>query len=264
MKRMQLVAAALCLIMLTTIGAGAVAAKQTENPRQAGTSHIYLYDVTATDTHGKGKLQINLDKHTFEFNGQGFPPSAQIALKARAADSTEYKVFATGKATPSGNLHIAGTWSKTAAAQPGSAGFGVVAFAYYPQIHSFSLYNTGWFVAKIACYYSADNGVTWHESSKSPDILKGNYANVEPGELGVPHTINMLVKIHVVVVAGKDRTGSEVFEYRPFFSECWSSPDCGAYAGYEITGKTLSSSLHYCGRVAEPWQYPWGPPPCYP
>ncbi|MGZ4892258.1 MAG: hypothetical protein ACXV2B_08410 [Halobacteriota archaeon] len=125
MKRMQLIAVALCLIMLTTVGAGVVAAQQ-ENPRQAGKSSIVFYDVAATDTHGKGKLQINLDKRTFEFNGQGFAPSMMYNLKATTASGDAY-VFASAKSTAAGQLHAAGTWSTTAAAQPGSEGFGIVA-----------------------------------------------------------------------------------------------------------------------------------------
>ncbi len=137
MKRIQLIAAALCLIMLTTVGVGAVAAKQTENPRQAGTSSIYFYDVAATATHGKGTLQINLAKHTFEFTGQGFTPSAQITLRARAAESADYTIFALGKTKPSGNIHIAGTWG--AAAAPAN----VVASDQWPTIDSAIIYQWG-------------------------------------------------------------------------------------------------------------------------
>ncbi len=101
------VAVVLCLMIAT---AGAATATQDENPSQAGKSSIYFYDVAASNTHGKGKLMIDVDEHTFVFNGQGFDPSAQIALRARVEGSTEYVQFATGKATPSGNLHMAGTW----------------------------------------------------------------------------------------------------------------------------------------------------------
>ncbi len=236
MKQMQLVAVALCLIMLTTVGAGVVAAKQTENPRQAGSSHIYFYDVKATDSHGKGKLQINVDTHTFEFNGQGFPPSQQIALKARAADSAEYKVFDTGKATPSGNLHIAGTWE--AAAAPSD----VVGAVTHPEIRGFELSNEGYFFAKIACYYSTDGGVTWKESSHSGDILKGGYKLIELSELDVP--VGALVKIHAIVVAGNDRTGSQVFVYDPDGNGMLKH-----YAVYDISGTTLNSKLSGGGLV---------------
>ncbi|MGZ4885638.1 MAG: hypothetical protein ACXV5N_10000 [Halobacteriota archaeon] len=123
MKRMTVIAVALCLIMITTVGAGVVTAKQEANPRQAGASSIYFFDLSATDTHGAGKLMINTKEHTFVFNGKDFKPSQQYILQARAASGEAY-VFASGKSTSSGNLHVAGTWEKDAAL-PSARGFGV-------------------------------------------------------------------------------------------------------------------------------------------
>ena len=131
MKRTTLIAAALCVILIAVVGAGVVAAKQDSNPRQAGNSPVYFYDVAATDAHGPGKLMINVDQHTFVFNGKDFEPSTMYALRARAADSTDLRVFASGKATPSGNLHIEGTWEEGAAAQPASPDFVVGATKVY-------------------------------------------------------------------------------------------------------------------------------------
>ncbi len=54
MNRNTLIAVALCLMMIATAGAGVVSARQDENPKQAGKSSIYFYDVEATDTHGSG------------------------------------------------------------------------------------------------------------------------------------------------------------------------------------------------------------------
>ncbi|MGZ4847077.1 MAG: hypothetical protein ACXV2B_06185 [Halobacteriota archaeon] len=231
MKRMTLIAVALCLMMITTVGAGVVAAKQDENPRQAGSSHVYFYDVTATDAHGAGKLQINVDKHTFVFNGKGFTPSQQIMLKARAAVSSDYVIFATGKTTPSGNLHIAGTWE--AAAAPVE----VTAVGGYPAISGLSLRNTGLFVAKIACYYSTDGGATWKESDHSSGIALGGVDSVHLADLGVPD--GALVKMHAIVVGGKDRTGSQVFQAKHGYTGDWW------YADYEITGVTWNPTLLY-------------------
>ncbi len=230
MKRIQLIAAALCLVMLATVGVGVVAARQ-ENPRQAGESSIYFYDVTASDTHGKGKLMIDVDKHTFVFNGQGFEPSAQIALRARAEGSSDYVQFAAGKATPSGNLHIAGTWE--AAAAPAD----VVGATAYSTISALWLWNYGGFVAKIACYYSQDNGVAWLESGHSQGVVINEDFSVSLSDLGVP--VNSLVKIHVVVVWGNDKTGSEVFEY--------VDPNVERSAWYIISGTTLNDLLQYNG-----------------
>jgi hypothetical protein len=164
----------------------------------------------------------------------GWRSASFIALKARAAGSTDYVTFATGKATPAGNLHIAGTWE--AAAAPAD----VVGWSYGFQISSFRLENTGWFVAQLACYYSTDDGATWIETSAVKDIAKGESATmVELSDVGVPP--GALVRIHAVVVGGKDRTGDIAFEYYP------STPQWGRIAVYEITGKTWDPLLMYCG-----------------
>jgi len=170
MKRNTLIAVALCLMMIATVGASADSAKQDENPRRAGKSSIYFYDVEATDTHGFGKLVINMDKHTFVFIGQDFVPSSQIELRAMAEGSSDDVVFASGKVTPSGNLHIAGTWEEDA--PPAEVGWA------YAQLYGYLLENYGWFIAKLACYYSTDGGVTWTESDHTGDITKGNWKKV--------------------------------------------------------------------------------------
>ncbi|MGZ4864512.1 MAG: hypothetical protein ACXV5H_04725 [Halobacteriota archaeon] len=238
MKRMTLIAATLCLVLLATVGAGLVTAKQQANPRQAGSSSVYFYDVAATDTHGTGKLIVNVDKHTFEFNGQGFDPSVQIALRARAAGSTDYIVFATGKATPSGNLHIAGTWEAAAPVE-------VVGGSYYPPLYSFYLHNIGGFVAKVACDYSTDGGVTWHRSGHTDGTAIWTYKMAYLDDLGVP--ADALVKIHVIVVGGiggaSGKTGSEVFQH---FGYAYDPASC-RYADYTISGTIFKNKLEYDG-----------------
>jgi len=237
MKRNTVIAVALSLMMIATATAGADSARQDENLRQAGQSSVYFYDVAPTDTRGKGTLMVDVNQHTFVFNGQDFEPSAHIALGARAAGSDDYVIFATGKPTPSGNLHIAGTWE--AAAAPAD----VLGSTYYPQISGFCLDNYGWFVAKVACYYSTDGGATWTESDPSAGVIRRDTRWVELCDLGVP--VNSLVKIHVVVVAGNDRTGSEVFQ-------SVSTPDhtiLPKYAWYRIDGTTLKNSLAYMGSL---------------
>jgi hypothetical protein len=233
MKSNTLFGVALCLMMLATVGRGADNPKAVQGLSQAGQSPIHFYDVAASQTHGKGKLQINVDKHTFEFNGQGFEPSTQIALRARAAASSELVVFAMSKTTESGNLHLSGTW------QAGAAAAEVVAEEYYPTIYAFRLENSGWFVAQVACYYSTDEGVTWQESNHSDGITIGNYAYVYLNDMGwsdepylnVPP--GALVKIHVIVVGGKDRTGSDIYRFG----------DYGGGACYEIWGTTWNPTL---------------------
>jgi hypothetical protein len=247
MKRMQLIAAALCLVMIATIGAGVVVAKQTENPRQSGESSIYFYDVAPTDTNGTGKLQIDVAKHTFVFNGKDFTPDAMIELKAKAEDGSD-NVFATGKATPSGNLHIAGEW-EAGAALPGEVAAG------YQAIGSFTLYNGGWFVIQLKAYYSFDNGATWHETETAIKGIANGHTGFAPdlADLGVPD--GNLVRIHAVVVGGKDRTGSEVFQSYPQSYTAWT-------ATYEITGVTWNPTLTYDGYFNAGFPDPCDPPGC--
>jgi hypothetical protein len=217
----------LSLMMMTTSAAGGNTVTQ-ENPRQAGKSSIYFYDVERTDTHGSGQLVIDMDKHTFVFIGKDFVPSSHIALRARAVDSTGYVVFASGKATPSGNLHIAGTWEADTPPAEIATSIG--------GLYAFLLQNDGGFIAKVACYYSTDGGVTWTESDHSDNILLDQEKWVELPDLGVPEYA--LVKIHVIVKAGKDRTGSEVFE-------SWYYPGWTCTGYYHIKGTTWNPKLYY-------------------
>ena len=70
---------------------------------------------------------IDLGQKRFVFNGKDFDPSTMYVLQARAESGTDDHIFASGKATPSGNLHVEGTWTADAGVQPASPGFGVVA-----------------------------------------------------------------------------------------------------------------------------------------
>jgi hypothetical protein len=223
------------LLMIATAVAGAAPAKQGQNPSQAGQSSVYFYNVAASGTHGPGKLMIDVAKHTFEFNGQDFEPSAQVQLRARAADSAEFVSFATGKPNPSGNVHLAGKWEAGAPAEE------VVADMEYQGIAGFYFDNEGYFVAQLACYFSTDGGATWLESRHIDGIAIHNQVWGELGQLGVPQ--GALVKIHVEVVAGKDRTGSGLFQY-----EAWES----FYAEYKIYGATWNPNLEYIRLVSKP------------
>jgi hypothetical protein len=103
-------------------------------------------------------------------------------------------------------------------------------------VSHFELHNDGWFVAKLACYYSTDGGVTWKESSSTGGIAMTDYVYMPLDALGVPD--RALVKIHVIVVGGKDRTGSTVFEY---YKD--SFYDQGPTWTYYISGTTLNPEL---------------------
>jgi len=226
MKRNTLIAVVLCLMMITTAGAGGNSAKQ-DNPRQAGKSSVYFYDVDATDTHGSGQLVIDVDKHTFVFIGKDFMPYLQILLEAKEAGGTDYAVFASGQVTPSGNVHIAGTWESEAAPED--------VVCNWQMIGMFRLSNSGGFIAQIACYYSIDDGVTWLESEHTSDIAVTQTREVYIDDLNVPDYA--WVKIHVIVIGGKDRTHDQVYQY---VSWMWG---CGAE--YDIKGTTWNPTLYF-------------------
>lgn len=235
MKRNTLFALALGLMMVATAGVSAGTGKQEQNPRQAGKSTVYFYDLAASDTHGKGKLMIDVEKHTFVFNGQGFEPLRHVSLRARAEGSSEFVVFSTAKATQSGNLHMAGTWE-------GAAAPAEVGYSYYQKIFGMWLYNDGLFVTKVACYYSTDGGTTWTESDHSVGIVYGEEGIVPLWTINVPEY--SLVRLHAVVVAGNDKTGSEIFESAS--ASVYDSSD-PKYAYYIISGTTLNDTLEYYG-----------------
>jgi len=78
----------------------------------------------------------------------------------------------------------------------------------------------------------------WLESEHVDGIAIGGSVWTDLGTLGVP--TGALVKIHVEVVAGKDRTGSGLFQY-----ECWES----LYAEYTIQGTTWNPKQEYVRLV---------------
>ncbi len=108
----------------------------------------------------------------------------------------------------------------------------------HPFVTELALQNNGWFVAKLACYYSTDGGITWKESSHTSGIVKGELRGADLSELGVPD--DALVKIHVIVVGGKDRTGSDVFHYTSLFDN---------RATYYIYGPVWDPELMYMGLI---------------
>lgn len=128
--RIMAFAASLLIALLATAPASAAVHNQAAAELQAGKSSVYHFDVAATDTHGSGKLMINVDQQKFVFNGKNFDPNRLYALYYvygpyyLPASSADLHLFASAVATPSGNLHIAGTWD-TGVALLTEQGFGV-------------------------------------------------------------------------------------------------------------------------------------------
>lgn len=101
MKRMSLIAVTLCLLLLATVGAGVVVAKQEVKAPQD--SKVVQFDVTYGG-EVVGKLVINTIQQTFVFNGKGLTPGTEyfLIVSMRSIGSAE--------ATNGGTVHIQGTW----------------------------------------------------------------------------------------------------------------------------------------------------------
>ena len=90
-------------------------------------------------------------------------------------------------------------------------------------------------MAQIACYYSTDDGITWHESGHTSDIAVTQTKEVYLGDLGVPDYA--WVKIHAIVIGGKDRIHDQVYQYVSWMASCG--------AEYDIKGTTWNPTLYF-------------------
>ena len=224
----------LCLFFVAVSAqarAGADSAKQDENPRHAGKSSIYFYDVDATDSYGSGQLVIDVDKHTFVFIGKDFPHGQYIQIKVDT--ESEYHLIAEGKSTKSGNLHIKGEWEGTLP-EPGT----VSASSTSGPAYGFTLLNNGGYVAHIKVQWSSDNGVTWHTTSnqsKDVDLRQTYTQDIKDLDPNIP--IGSLVKMKMDVVWGDDVFADEIFKYVDTPALC--------YPRYESYGAVWNASLEY-------------------
>jgi len=220
-------------------GAGGNSAKQ-ENPRQAGKSSIYFYDVEVPNGNGYGRLVINTDKHTFTFIGQDFTPNQHVYLKTET--DSGFELTAKGKSTKSGNLHISGTWEGTL------PGVGVVfAYYYYPPAYGFVLENMGGYVANIKIAYSTDNGATWKLTDKigSISLFEQYWMNIDSVGDYIPE--GALVKMKMIVVGGADVTTDEIYTHVS------TSPPGYCWPFYDSHGPTWNASLDLFNIQCKPY-----------
>lgn len=123
--------------------------------------------------------------------------------------------------------------------------------ASYQEIVGLRLFNWGWIIGQLQAYYSEDEGATWKKSSSTDSIWRLENKYVDLGALGVPE--GALVKIHAIVKAASDKTGSEVFSFTrsiPYWGENKT------YAAYEIYGTAFKPKLQYWGLYEPDQQCP--------
>ena len=94
-------------------GAGGNAGATKDNPRQAGKSSVYFYDVECSSAPnpdcikckpcaGYGTVVIDIERKTFNFIGHNYAPMSKVRVENLGAAIK-------GKVTPSGNIHVQGT-----------------------------------------------------------------------------------------------------------------------------------------------------------
>jgi len=235
------------LILFAVAGAFLVFTAGTATPKsgkQAGHSPVYQLDVTYNGTVA-GKVTVNTSNAQlpgYVLVAHGLKPNTKYTF----GYTTPEDVYTIGSTdTPkAGALVIKGTFPLDDVEDLQSAEFWVMetppGWAESDVIYGFDLRNEGWFIAQLACYYSTDGGVTWKESSHTDGIYRTEWGGAVLSDLGVPN--GALVRIHAIVVAGNDKTGSEVFRYQDY-----------AYYGhyywavYYISGTTLNDTLEFEG-----------------
>jgi hypothetical protein len=231
-----------CVLLISSIGASA-----TVSATQIGHTPIYYFDVTYNGkVVGQAVVNTAAKTPTYALVAHGLTPSTKYTFGYTA--SGDVHTLGSAKTTTTGALIKYGTFPAADVKDLQSAQFWVTqspGSSSFNEIYGLDLYNNGWFLAKIACEYSNDGGVTWHESGQTGGIPIWTSGAPSLSALGVPveegHT---LVKIHVIVVGGvggaKAKTGSEVFTYGTY---C----DRKCYAAYDISGTTFKNTLEYEG-----------------
>ena len=235
------------VLSLATAYPCAAGTVKTKSAAQRGHSPIYHFEVLAYDGEVAGKITVNTANEqlpSYVLVARGLTPKTKYTL----GYSTSEEVYPLGSMDSSkrGALVIKGTFPLDDVEGLQSAHFWIMET---PPTSSNALINGlylgnyyGWFVAKLACYYSTDGGITWTESSHTDGIKQGDWARVFLRDLGVPY--DALVRMHAIVVGGKDRTGSEVFQYSQFAAGRDMS---WRYGSYYIDGVTWKPVLSYQG-----------------
>ncbi len=101
MKRMTLIAVALCFIMLATVGAGVIAAEAAP----AASQKVAQFDVIYNDKV-VGKLSVNTNTKTYVFNANGLQPDTTYYLN----DDKGAGTLGSAKANERGDVHLQGEW----------------------------------------------------------------------------------------------------------------------------------------------------------
>jgi len=241
-KLLSLLFTVACALLVSTIAPIA-----TVSGAQNGHSPIDSFDVVH-DGEVVGEVRVNTAKAktlTYVLVADGLTPKTKYTFGYFTLPGEDPHLLGSKDTTKSGVLQMHGKLRPEDLQDLESAQFWVTETGpgddYHEWIYGIRLYQDGWFIAQLGVRYSTDGGVTWKEYVLESNLLRGDRITMPLESLGVPE--NALVKIHVKVIAGKDRTGSEVFESDYSYFTIWDY----RYAEYGIAGTTGNPTLTYYG-----------------
>jgi hypothetical protein len=194
-----------------------------------------------------GEVRVNTANAkalVYHLDADGLTPNTKYIFGYTYMPSGDPHLLGSNDTTNSGALRMHGKLRPEDVPNLESARFWVTETLpgsdYYAVIHGLRLLQNGWFIAKLGVKYSTDGGVTWLESVLDSNLTRGENMSMSFQSLGVPE--GALAKIHVVVIAGKDRTGSQVFfaQYHDYLTRY-------SFAEYEIKGTTGNPTLTFNG-----------------
>ena len=220
-----------------------------ESGSQAGHSPVYHFDLTYAGSEiidfGEvvGKMTVNMSKAplpTYVLVARGLTPDTEHTFGYTLAD--EVYVIGSTETPKAGAFVVKGNFPIDDEQDLAEAQFWVMERppgGDYPLINGFDLVNYGWFIAKMACFYSTDDGVRWTQTDNTGKITFEN-SSLELIDFGVPE--GALVRVYVIVVGGANKTGNEVFQCQ-HGGRTWE--DIYSYAMYSIYGTTFKHTLTY-------------------
>jgi hypothetical protein len=241
-KFLSLLFTVACALLVSTIAPITTAAGV-----KKGHSPIDVFDVMH-DGEVVGEVRVNTAKAkttTYVLIADGLTPNTNYTFGYFTLPAEDPHLLGSRDTTKSGVLHMNGILRPEDVQDLEAAQFWVTetgpADDYHEWIYGIRLYQDGWFIAQLGVRYSTDGGITWKEYVLESNLLRGERITMPLESLGVPE--HALVKIHVKVIAGKDRTGSEIFESDYSYFTYWGY----RIAEYGIAGTTGNPTLTYYG-----------------
>jgi hypothetical protein len=250
-------------------GAGGNAGATKDNPRQAGKSSVYFYDVECSSDPnpdcikckpcaGYGTVVIDIEKKTFNFIGHNYAPMSKVRVENLGATIK-------GKVTPSGNIHVQGTLPEGfIVPPPGTVG---ASWGYYDPVFGFTGQNLGGYNCHLKIRWSTDDGATWHTTDTETKALsfgesyKIYIEDFDPGNIIPDHAE---IQLKARVVGGDDTWTSDIWYYAKGGDPMFCFPDC------EMHGPTWNASIsvfenNLCQyNLSSDYWYVWGEDVWYP